>query len=214
MPVGKCVMRTAESVMLTCWPPAPPDAEGIDAQVFQLDIDLDLVVDLRIDEHRSERSVPPRVGIERRDAHQPVHADFGLQQAVGVLAVDFEGDRLDARAFAFQPVGDDRSSKSLRSAQRRYMRSSISAQSWLSVPPAPGWMVTMASRASFSPESSIASSSLSSMRREGLFISRSISAFDVFAFARQFEQRVEVEVSAGDAGVVLDALLPGACDPA
>ena len=24
MPVGKCVMRTAESVLLTCWPPAPP----------------------------------------------------------------------------------------------------------------------------------------------------------------------------------------------
>ena len=25
MPVGKCVMRTAESVTLTCWPPAPLD---------------------------------------------------------------------------------------------------------------------------------------------------------------------------------------------
>ena len=23
MPVGRCVMRTAESVTLTCWPPAP-----------------------------------------------------------------------------------------------------------------------------------------------------------------------------------------------
>ena len=23
MPVGMCVMRTAESVLLTCWPPAP-----------------------------------------------------------------------------------------------------------------------------------------------------------------------------------------------
>ena len=23
MPVGRCVMRTAESVLLTCWPPAP-----------------------------------------------------------------------------------------------------------------------------------------------------------------------------------------------
>ncbi len=47
-----------------------------------------------------------RVGVERRDAHQAVDADFRLQQAVGVLAVDFEGDALDARAFAFQPVGD------------------------------------------------------------------------------------------------------------
>ena len=24
-PVGRCVMRTAESVVLTCWPPAPED---------------------------------------------------------------------------------------------------------------------------------------------------------------------------------------------
>ena len=30
MPVGRWVMRTAESVLLTCWPPAPDDAEGID----------------------------------------------------------------------------------------------------------------------------------------------------------------------------------------
>ena len=25
MPVGRWVMRTADSVLLTCWPPAPPD---------------------------------------------------------------------------------------------------------------------------------------------------------------------------------------------
>ena len=81
-------------------------AEGVDAQIVELDVDLDLVVHLRVDEHRGERGVPPRVGVERRDAHQPVHADFRLQQAVGVLAVDLEGDRLDARAFALQPVGD------------------------------------------------------------------------------------------------------------
>ena len=47
------------------------------------------------------------------------------------------------------------------SAQRRYMRSSISAQSWLSVPPAPGWMLTMASPASNSPVKSRCSSSAS-----------------------------------------------------
>ncbi len=25
MPVGRCVTRTADSVLLTCWPPAPPE---------------------------------------------------------------------------------------------------------------------------------------------------------------------------------------------
>ena len=38
--------------------------------------------------------------------------------------------------------------KPRRSAQRRYMRSSISAQSWESVPPAPALTVTTASPAS------------------------------------------------------------------
>ena len=43
--------------------------------------------------------------------------------------------------------------KPRRSVQRRYMRSSISAQSCDSVPPAPGWMVTMALLRSCSPPS-------------------------------------------------------------
>ena len=46
------------------------------------------------------------------------------------------------------------------------MRSSISAQSCDSVPPAPGWMVTMALRASFSPESSVLVSSSSTLRAQ------------------------------------------------
>ena len=50
-------------------------------------------------------------------------------------------------------------SKPSRSAHRVYMRSSISAQSWLSVPPAPALIVAIASDASYGPESSAASSS-------------------------------------------------------
>src|SRR6185295_13343797 len=43
--------------------------------------------------------------------------------------------------------------KPRRSDQRRYIRSSISAQSWDSVPPAPGWMATIAFRRSCTPPS-------------------------------------------------------------
>ncbi len=43
--------------------------------------------------------------------------------------------------------------KPRRSHQRKYMRSSISAQSWLSVPPAPALMVRMALARSCSPPS-------------------------------------------------------------
>src|ERR1019366_7471832 len=81
--------------------------ECIDAQVLFLDIDLDFVVHLREDEDAGEGGVTARVGVEGRDAHQAVDADFGLQQAVGVLAVDLEGGALDARSFAFQAVGHD-----------------------------------------------------------------------------------------------------------
>ncbi len=43
--------------------------------------------------------------------------------------------------------------KPLRSAQRKYIRRSILAQSWASVPPAPEWIETMALFRSFSPPS-------------------------------------------------------------
>ena len=52
-------------------------------------------------------------------------------------------------------------------AQRRYMRSRISAQSCASVPPASAWIVTTASPLSYSPENSASSWSRSSSRRNG-----------------------------------------------
>jgi hypothetical protein len=47
-----------------------------------------------------KRGVPARVGIERRDPHQPMHAGFGLEPAIGILAADLDGGRLDAGFFA------------------------------------------------------------------------------------------------------------------
>ena len=44
--------------------------------------------------------MPPRVRIERRDAHEPVHAAFGLQPAIGVGAGDAHRRRFDAGALA------------------------------------------------------------------------------------------------------------------
>ena len=90
MPVGIWVMRTAESVVLTCWPPAPDERIGVDPAVGLVDLDLDLVVDHRIDPDAGEGGVPPRIGVEGRDAHQPVHARFRLQPAIGVVALDQE----------------------------------------------------------------------------------------------------------------------------
>ncbi len=44
--------------------------------------------------------MPARVGIVGRDAHQPMHARLGLEPAIGVLAFDLNGRRLEARLFA------------------------------------------------------------------------------------------------------------------
>ena len=49
-------------------------AIGVDAAIAFVDLDVDLVVDDRIDPGRRETRVAPRVGIEGRDAHQAVHA--------------------------------------------------------------------------------------------------------------------------------------------
>ena len=75
-------------------------AVGVGAHVRLVDVDLDRVVDHRIDPDAGERGVPARVAVEGRDAHQPVHARLGLQPAIGVRALDLQRRRLDARLLA------------------------------------------------------------------------------------------------------------------
>ena len=65
-------------------------------QVGRVDVDVDAVIHFRRHEHRGEAGVAAVVRIERALAHQPVHADLGLQPAIGEIALDAEGGRLDA----------------------------------------------------------------------------------------------------------------------
>ena len=44
MPVGRWVIRTAESVVFTLWPPWPGRAEDVDPQVVLVDLDVGVVV--------------------------------------------------------------------------------------------------------------------------------------------------------------------------
>src|SRR5438552_4127358 len=74
--------------------------EGVDAHVVGIEIDVDVFVDLGIDEDAGKRGVPASVGVERRDAHQPVHADFRLEPSVGMVAAGDEGGVLDPRLLA------------------------------------------------------------------------------------------------------------------
>ena len=118
MLVGRCVMRMAESVLLTCWPPAPL-ARKVSTRRSAGLISISMrVVHLGIDEHAGEGGVAARVGVERRLAHQAVHAGLGAQRAVGVVAAHLERRALDAGDFAgrfFQHL--DREAAPLAEAQ-------------------------------------------------------------------------------------------------
>jgi hypothetical protein len=72
-------MRTAESVVLTDWPPGP---------------DLD-VVGLGQHRHRGRRGVDPALGLGRRHALHAVHPGLPLEDRVGAVALDLEGHRLE-----------------------------------------------------------------------------------------------------------------------
>ena len=81
-------------------------AEHIHPDVLVADLDVDLVVDHRIHERRREARVPSRLRVERRDAHEAMHACFRLEEAVGVQALDLEHGALDARLFALAQIED------------------------------------------------------------------------------------------------------------
>src|SRR6516164_818736 len=99
MPVGMWVRRTADSVLLTCWPPAPPE-RIVSVRTSASLMSITMRSDHRIDADFRERGVAAGVRIERRDAHQPVHAVLRLEPAERVLALDLDGRRLDAGLLA------------------------------------------------------------------------------------------------------------------
>src|SRR5262249_10787798 len=71
-----------------------------DAEIFGLDNDFDLVIDLRIYRDRCERSMPPFVRIERRNANEAMHSGLGTEITIRVFADHAESHRLDTRFFS------------------------------------------------------------------------------------------------------------------
>ena len=64
------------------------------------------LLDFRNRVHARETGVAAFVGIERRDAHEAMHAALGLAKTVGVLALDEHRDAFEAGGFAGERVGD------------------------------------------------------------------------------------------------------------
>ncbi len=82
MPLGRWVIRTAESVVLTPWPPGPGRAVHVDAQVVVVDLHLG-GLHLGHHEHAGGRGVHPSLGLGDRHPLHPVDATLELEHAVG-----------------------------------------------------------------------------------------------------------------------------------
>ena len=85
MPVGRWVMRTAESVVLTDWPPGPGGAVDVDPQVVRVDLDLDLL-GLGRDQHAGGGGVDAALRLGGRHPLHAVHAALVLQPGPHALA--------------------------------------------------------------------------------------------------------------------------------
>jgi hypothetical protein len=71
-------------------------AIGVDPQVLGVDLRLLGLVEHRHGVEGGEGGVAAGLGVERRDAHEAMHALLTGQLAVGVAPLDDEGDRADA----------------------------------------------------------------------------------------------------------------------
>ena len=85
-PVGRCVTRTAESVVLTLWPPGPEERYTSMRSSLSVDLDLDV---LGLGQHRDghRRGVDAALRLGHRHALHAVHAALELEAAVGALAL-------------------------------------------------------------------------------------------------------------------------------
>ena len=92
-------MRTAESVVLTLWPPGPGRPVDVDLEVVLGDLDLDL---LRLGHHRDRRGrgVDPPLRLGLGHALHTVRAALVLVDRERPVALDGEDDLLEAAGLA------------------------------------------------------------------------------------------------------------------
>jgi hypothetical protein len=84
----------------------PLRTERVHADLVPVELDLDIVVDLGQDLDQGECRVPPLLGVERADPHEPVNASLRAEPAVGTPAVDRDRRALDARLLALELIDD------------------------------------------------------------------------------------------------------------
>ena len=101
MPVGKMGDAHRALGLVDVLATGAGRAIGIDPHILLRNVDLDVLVDHRIDGDDWRSWCGGGHWRQGRNPHQAVHAGFGLQPAIGVLALDQDRRRFDARALAF-----------------------------------------------------------------------------------------------------------------
>ena len=97
LPVGKWVIRTAESVVLICCPPAPLARY---VSIFRSSVRISTSTSSEISGTTSQDTnevwrLPEES--KRRNTHQPVYSFFGLQIAIDIVSFDNKRNTLDPR---------------------------------------------------------------------------------------------------------------------
>src|ERR1700691_109114 len=163
--VGICVKRTAESVLLTCWPPAP-DARNVSIRKSAGLISISML-----------SSAPGKTKTDANDVCRRAFESYGeirTSRCIPASARRYpyakSPSTVTVALLIPAPSPGCKSAISVlkprRSAHRKYRRSSISAQSCASCPPAPGCIERIAPRRSYSPLSISRSSWRSSSARD------------------------------------------------
>ena len=74
---------------------------GINAQIFRVDLDIQIFFDIRHNIQRYKGCLTLTLGIERRDTHQTVYTLFGFHITVCISSIDLECDGFNT---GFLPV--------------------------------------------------------------------------------------------------------------
>ena len=150
MPVGMCVMRTADSVLFTCWPPAPP-ARMVSILMSDSASSSSASSSTSGVTSTEAKAVWRRAwlskGLMRISRWTPVSA-FKRPKAKEPVILSCT-ERMPASGSSVRSIST--TSKPWRSAQRMYMRIRIEAQSQASTPPAPAEMAMKALVLSWGP---------------------------------------------------------------
>ena len=81
-------------------PALAPGAKRIDLNVGRVKIDRFRIRNFRNDVDAGERGVPALVGIERRDANEPMHSQLWVEMAVGIIPLHQKCGGFDPDLFA------------------------------------------------------------------------------------------------------------------